>query len=253
MNNLTLNVLGAQCQPVADGVIYASTSLAMPFYGRALGGYIQDLGNNRVRISDNADTLFEAITHGVKHSKDRELHIKELAKSFDMEFTDVGELAVVCSVDRVDYFFSRFLEASFALASNTLNWHPAHKKTGAFKREIGSILTREYKERLKKNVKVTGSSGHQLIFHFAIDSEMPEEQLIQTISSSNSSVDWSVVYGTLGKMIDVSRVSEAKRLVIIERADGEELASASTLLSTKATVIPFSNGSDLVNAINRVA
>src|SRR5699024_12661944 len=96
----------------------------------------------RVRISDNADTLFEAITHGVKHSKDRELHIKELAKSFDMEFTDVGELAVVCSADRVDYFFSRFLEASFALASSTLNWHPAHKKTGAFTPEMSAILPR---------------------------------------------------------------------------------------------------------------
>lgn len=253
MNNMTLSVLGAQCQPVADGVIYASTPLAMPFYGNALGGYIQDLGNNRVRISDNADTLFEAITHGVKHSRDRALHIKELAKSFGMEFTDFGELAVVCSLDKVDYFFSRFIEASFALASSTLDWHPAHKKSGAFRRAVSSILTREYKERLTKNVKVTGSSGHQLVFHFAIDSEKPEERLIQTISSSNSCVDWGVVYGTLGKLIDVSRVSEAKRLVVIESVDGDELANASTLLSEKATVIPFTDDGSLIRAINQVA
>ena len=65
MNHQILSTLGAQCQPVADGVLCASTQFAMPFYGNAIGGYIQEFGNNRVRISDNADTLFKAVAHGV--------------------------------------------------------------------------------------------------------------------------------------------------------------------------------------------
>ncbi len=243
------NLLGAECQPVADGVVYASSALVMPFYGNAIGGYIQELGNNRVRISDNADTLFEAVTHGVEHSISKVERIKDTVRRFGVEFTEAGEIAVICRADELDYFFTRFVEASFAVASITLDWHPATQTVGAFRQKIGSVLVRKYRERLEKNVKVMGSSGHQLTFHFVVDAEQQQEQLIQTLALSSGVVDWNNVYSTLGKMIDVSRVRDSRRIVIIESMDDEELVRASTLLSEKAKVIPFIDADRLCNVL----
>lgn len=249
MNLQKLTALGAECQLVADGLLYASTQVAMPFYGSAIGGYIQELGNQQVRISDNADTLFEAIAHGVEHSPNRIKQLKEVVGRFGIELTEAGELATVCKANEVDYFFIRFVEASFAVANSTLDWHPAVQKAGVFRQEMDGILTGEYQDRVTKNVKLIGSSGHQLTFHFVIDFEQPKEKLIQTISSINKCVDWANVYGTLGKMLDISRISNSKRFIIIEETEDDDLANASSLLSEKATVIPYSNPQELLKAL----
>lgn len=83
-----------------------------------------------------------------------------------MELSDTGEIAVTCQADELDYFFTRFVEASFAVANTTLDWHPTAKAkvNHAFKHKLGAVLLGAFKERITKNVKVMGGSGHQLTF-----------------------------------------------------------------------------------------
>ncbi|NLD15038.1 MAG: hypothetical protein GX665_08120 [Gammaproteobacteria bacterium] len=50
-------------------------------------------------------------------------------------------------------------------------------------------------------------------------------------------------------MIDVSRVRDSRRTVIIESMGDEELVRASTLLSEKAKVIPFIDADRLCNVL----
>lgn len=247
--SLFMNSLKVQQQPISDGIIYASTPLVMPFYGCAIGGYIEDIGNDRVRISDNADTLFEAIAQGVEHSQKRTELIQHTASRFGMELSEAGEITATCQRNELEYFFIRFIEATLAVANTTLDWHPATKVNHKFKQEVGAVLACGFKERITKNVKVMGSSGHQLTFHFVLDADKPNEKLIQTIGLSETSLDWNHVYGTLGKMVDISRIRSSKRIVIIENADTEELLNASALLNEKATIIPFVNDAALLKAV----
>lgn len=220
----------------------------MPNYGNALGGYVQELGHGRVRISDNADTLFEAISCGVEHSPSRVEKILMLAKNFDVTVSDAGEIAVACTESELPYYFTRFIEALFAIGSATLDWHP--KTHHLFRKNVGQILVRRFGNRIVNGFKTTGGSGHQLSFHFLMDELASRPCVIHTVAAQDGNADWNGVYGTLGKMIDLKNSgNNFRRLVVIEPCRTDELAKASTALAETADVIALSSESILIKSL----
>lgn len=236
---------GLRCTHISDDVSYLETGLSLPHYGTMVGGYVQDIGRGRIRISDNADTLFEAMTLGVKPSHKRAKTIDKLASQFGVQISDAGEICVYCDEADAAYFFSRYIEAAYTIGSATLEWHP--EVATEFERHIASILCGRLKKRVKRGFQVHGASGHQLRFHFAIDPGEPGMSLVQTISTQENGPNWTSVYSTSGKMIDVKNASpDIRRIVVLEPSASIELQRARTVLAETAKVVVFEGPDQLL-------
>ena len=240
--------LGFKCKPVADGLFYLESPLTLPFDGNLIGAYIQDLGNGQVRISDNADTLFTAMTHGVKPTAEKGRKLAELVAAGGMELSDNGEIFKACTEDQLGFYLARFIETAeyVGFACNKLRPSPVSR----FDQVVGSILKTAYPKALRTDYKIIGASGHQLTLPFAIASEDGSTTLIQTVSTKDGKVDWGLVYRAVGKMLDIKNAHQGSvRRVILEPGDEDDNRKAATALADSASVIIYTGPSHLEEAL----
>jgi len=240
--------LGFKCKPVADGLFYLESPLTLPFDGNLIGAYIQDIGNGQVRISDNADTLFVAMTHGVKPTAERGRKMAELVAASGLELSDDGEIFKACQESQLGFYLARFIEAAehVGFACNKMRPSPVSR----FDQVIGAALREAYPKSLRADYKIIGASGHQLTIPFAIETEDGQTKLIQTVSNKDSKVDWSLVYRAVGKMLDIKNAhEETPRCVILEPGDDIETRKAATALADAASVIVYTGRQPLLDAI----
>lgn len=237
--------LGFNCRPVADGLFYLESPLSLPFDGNLIGAYIQEMGNGQVRISDNADTLFAAMTHGVKPNAEKGRKLADLVAASGLELSDRGEIFKACPESQLGFYLARFMEAAehVGFACNKMRPAPASR----FDQVIGSALKAAYAMKLKTDFKITGASGHQLTLPFVIEAEKGPATLIQTIAAKDGKVDWSLVYRAVGKMLDIKNAhADSKRRVILEPGDDDENRRAATALADAATVVIYTGTKHLL-------
>nr|MBO2512064.1 hypothetical protein [Gammaproteobacteria bacterium] len=240
--------LGFKCKPVAEGLFYLESPLTLPFDGNLIGAYIQDLGNGHVRISDNADTLFVAMTHGVKPTAERGRKMAELVAASGLELSDQGEIFKACPEAQLGFYLARFIEAAehVGFACNKMRPSP----TSRFDQVVGAALKAAFPGKLKTDYKIIGASGHQLTLPFALESESGQTTLIQTVSTKDGKVDWSLVYRAVGKMLDIKNAHEdTARRVILEPGDEEDNRRAATALADAASVIIYTDPKRLKAAL----
>lgn len=230
--------LGFKCTPISDGLFYLESPLTLPFDGNVIGAYIQETGNGNVRISDNADTLFAAMTHGVKPAADKGKRLAELVAASGLQLSDDGEIFAACKESQLGFYLARFIEAAQHVGFACNKMRP--QVVSRFDRTVGAVLKKAYTSHLKTEYRIIGASGHQLILPFAIESKAGSPTLIQTVSAKNGKVDWSVVYRAVGKMLDIKNAySNSDRRVILETADAEENLKAITALADAAAVVVY--------------
>ncbi|WP_404418747.1 DUF1828 domain-containing protein [Marinospirillum sp.] len=104
-------LLNLTCKPVTDGLVFLQSPLSLAFDGSGLGAYVQELGNERYRISDNANTLFAAQTFGMASNAKRADQLQQIARSCKVELSDHGELFTVCKAEELPWFLARFMDA----------------------------------------------------------------------------------------------------------------------------------------------
>lgn len=242
------NALAMTCVPVKDDLFYMESSITVPYDGNLIGAYVQDVGRGRVRISDNADTLFHAMTIGVAPSATRGKRLATIAAEHHVQLSEAGELFVACDESDAPFYLSRLVEAAIAISYACTHWQPAAESK--FERVVSQALRAQFPRGVKRSYEIRGASGHQLKFPFAIVSETAAPQVIQPISASGDSPYWPSVYHTLGKMIDLKNaVPAARRVVVLEPTDEAEMSKAATALSECATVIVFSTPKRLAEAL----
>lgn len=240
--------LGFKCKPVADGLVYLESPLSLPFDGNLIGAYIQDMGNGQVRISDNADTLFVAMTHGVKPTAEKGRKLADLVAASGLELSDNGEIFKACPEGQLGFYLARFIEAAehVGFACNKLRPAPVSR----FDQVVGAALKAAYPKTLKTDYKIVGASGHQLTLPFALEAEDGKATLIQTVSTRDGKVDWSLVYRAVGKMLDIKNAHEStQRRVILEAGDEDDNRKAATALADAASVIIYTNPLQLRHAL----
>lgn len=242
MINCTLigSQLGFKCKPVADGVFYLESPLTLAFDGNLIGAYVQDLGGGKVRISDNADTLFAALTHGLKPTADKGRKLAALVAEKGLELSDDGEIFKSCTDKQLGFYLARFIEAAEHVGFACQDSLPS--PVSKFDKVIASALKVAYPQHLKTDYRIVGASGHQLVLPFAIEPDHAPVTLIQTVSSSKQGkVDWSTVYRAVGKLLDIKNAhSGLERVVILEPSStNEDDRKAATALAEAASVIVY--------------
>lgn len=251
MINCTLigNQLGFKCKPVASGVLYLESPLTLAFDGNLIGAYIQDLGNGKVRISDNADTLFTALTHGLKPTAEKGRKFSALVTEKGLELSDEGEIFKLCTEEQLGFYLARFIEAAEHIGFICDNLLPS--PVSKFDKVIGSALKSAYPQQLKTDYRILGASGHQLTLPFAIELDHAPITLIQTVSAKQGKVDWGTVYRAVGKLLDIKNAhSNLGRVIILEPSSASDNdRKAATALAEAASVIMYTKPQDLIEAL----
>jgi hypothetical protein len=246
------SAFGLRCTHIRDDLVYLESPISLAFDGNLIGAYVQDIGRGLVRISDNADTLFHAMSAGVAPSVQRGKKLATLATEYQVSLSETGELFVACRKEDTAFYLARFIEAAAFISHACEQWQPAAESK--FERVVSRALKISFPNKVKRNFEIRGASGHQLKFPFALDIETDSPQVIQAIGAQNEHPNWPSVYHTLGKMIDLKNaVPRARRIVVLEQADELELSRAATALSECASVIVFSTPQQLATALLEAA
>ncbi|MDV9031341.1 DUF1828 domain-containing protein [Pseudomonas sp. RAC1] len=243
---------GLSCTHINGGLIYLESPISLAFDGTLIGAYVQDMGQGRVRITDNADTIFHAMTMGVSPNANKAAKLAAIAADCHIALSDQGELHVSCSEHEVPYYMARFIEAASQISQACDGWRPA--PVSKFEKIVSKALRAGFPKRVKRDYEVVGASGHELKFQFALDVESGSPRIIQTVSAQDDRPHWLSVYSTLGKMVDLKNAApSARRLVILESANPEDLGRAASALAESASVVVFRTPAQLVDDINSLA
>jgi len=240
----TSNLLNLSCQPVSDSLFFLQSPLTLAFDNQNIGAYVQDIGNGRFRISDNSDILVAAQTLGLQGTSKRGAALERILANLQVKLSDDGELFSVCDQSELPYHLARFIDAATRISQAVSGWLPKpSEQITRFDRTIGVALKKHFKDSLQQNYAITGASGHQLTFPFALDQGDDDISLIQTVSSDPDKPKWDKVYHTLGKLSDVSNsYPNLKRFVIMEGSRNDiETHKAINALADCASVILYKN------------
>ncbi|WP_177325215.1 MULTISPECIES: DUF1828 domain-containing protein [unclassified Pseudomonas] len=222
--------------------------MTVPYDGNLIGAYVEDIGRGRVRISDNADTLFHAMTVGIQPTASRGRKLADIAADNHVHLSDDGELFVACDKENASFYLTQIIDAAASISYACSQWQVASESR--FDRVVSDALKKSFPGKVKRNFTITGASGHQLKFPFAIDVETPEIQVVQTVSAVNGVPYWPSVYQALGKMIDVKNaIPSIRRTVIFEEAAANEISKASAALVECASVLIYSTPAQLTKGL----
>lgn len=232
--------LAFNCRSVKDGVLYVESPHAYGFDGQLIGGYLIDKPNNKVKVTDNAGLLFQAMVSGVNPHRSTASRVRRIAESHGLELSQDGEIFAFAKPEDVPALMARLFETSIKAAD--LLGNMIDRDVSKFEKTVGVSLRKVYGKAVRSGYKETGASGHQLSFPLAIVINGSARALVQTISSANGQPNWASVYNTVGKMLDLKGANEeVKRFAILQTASSEGTAQAKKVLSQSATVLLFEN------------
>lgn len=235
-----LENLGYTCAPRQNGAL----RLWSPFTfddGEHLGLFLEPSDNGQWLVTDHADTLMHASAHGAKLTAS---HLDKIRAQFtDVKISEGGALIAVTGQDNLVRTVTDVLNTAIAISHAEESWKPRNREQ-KFIASVGQALEAVVGKKLLCNVTVSGVSGHQIKFPFAIDDPASGRQFIQPVAYGDEQVDWGNVYKASGKMFDLKSAGaeEGQRIVIVEDSPAdEELGKAATLLSYNANVLLFSH------------
>ncbi len=245
--------LGFSCRNISEGLTYIQSPIALSFDGMAIGAFVQDLGKGLVRITDNSDILFTAMTHGIAPDQRRAKKFEEIARRSGISLSDNGELHAICQESETVFQFARFIEAAARIGDACGNMLAVD--VPKFQRKVGSILAKRYKDRMRRDASLSGASGHQLSFPFVLNPGTASQMVIQTISAGSAGKpNWASIYGAVGKMGDLKNSGDTtRRTVILQRGEEESTQQAMVALAETASIIVFDGNEEHLYAALQVA
>lgn len=235
-----LENLGYTCAMRENGAL----RLWSPFTfddGEHLALFLEPDGKGQWRVTDHADTLMHASACGARITKARLDRIRE--RSSDVNITEGGALAAIATLDSLPHVVAAVLNTAIAISHAEDAWRPKSRDQ-RFIAAVGKELEAVAGQRLQRNVTVTGVSGHQIEFPFAIDDTDAGRQFIQPVAYGDERMDWANVYKAHGKMFDLKSAGaeETQRIVVMEDIPGDaEVGKAITLLSYTAMVLLYNH------------
>ncbi len=224
---------------LADSSGYLESNWTFPGDGTLIGAYIVAADGGRVRITDDGDTVFNAVVAGADVTRSRASRYRELAEGFGLVLGEDGVISATCSLDELPYTVARYMQGASAIAQASLKHRP--KDNERFERIIGGLLEAQFGARVTCRPEVTGISGHQLRFPFGLDFSSSTPSLIQTISADDDKTSWKSVYEAGGKFSDIRPIRSDLRLIaVLESAQDTE--KASRYFADAADVVVYESG-----------
>lgn len=241
--------MGMNHRKISENVAYLESPLVIPEDGAHIGAYLSRNIGDKIRISDDSNILFHALTHGVKPNAGRGKLLQQIAEQCGVSLSEDGEVYAECHQSELQFYLARFLEAADRIAFAAHGFRPV--PSSAFEIVLAKVLGSAFPDRVQRHFRVHGASGHQLIFPFVIDAGSTKPRFLQLVPALDGKANWSSVYQVLGKMTDLknNHAVRSKRLVVLEPIPARDVAQATTALADAAEVLVYNGPEDFLTRL----
>lgn len=233
-----LSNIGFECRSLDADTLRIWSPFSYGMDGEHVGVYVEKRGEN-FHVTDNAEALMHASSMGINVT-DKRVDAVRRAVPGTVTISKGGVISTTVDTGRVHEGVVAVVNAALAVGHFETAWAP-RVRSESFLKAVGEVLEEELGDRLLKDVKVVGASGHQLELPFAIQSGRKVIYL-QPVAAEDDNVHWTNVYSGFGKMTDLKNAGadSGSRVVVLEDAPGDvEMPKAISLLAMSATVVQF--------------
>jgi hypothetical protein len=250
-NEKLLDIIGWECTPSGNRSILATSPLTMGEDGQHVSFYIANPDDNSYYITDACNSAMYASSLGVELTNNRLNILNSTFGVKNAKFNSGFEIIAECTNENLHDALWDAVKLAMSISFNTKEWLPKFNQI-RFNNMVASILTEVAgKDNLLKSYKATGISGHEVKFPLAVRTDR-RVCIIEPIAIlETKKIDWSHVYKTVGKMIDVKQSDTInKRIVVLEDgASPSDFGKASTILSQSATVRTLGTAQSWINTL----
>lgn len=226
-----LERLGFDCTEVDHRTIAVGTPFVFAD-GEPIGFYLIEV-DNRITVSDNADTLMHLAGLGLDVSDRRRWNgLRRIAESFGMELTDQGEITAMGAKQNEQALIAGYLGAMLAIADYEREVIGISQELSEYITEV-EIHLKAYKPEapLLLSPTVQGHSGRTHVFHFDFDNKLIEASRPHGARTG----------AILRKAADVKNAGYPKEIMVVldDREDSDRVKIETDILSTMVSVLPF--------------
>lgn len=236
----TLASMGFKCAEVSENMIRVWSPFTYGNDGEIVGFYVETTGTDKYRVTDGAESLRHASSLGINLGRNRLDALRAIAGPRAL-VSSGGEISATADQSSLTEAIAAVLNAALAVSHLEFRWLP-RASYETFTAEVGERLESALAGRVKKNVTVTGASGHQIEIPFAVIAQ-DRDTYVQPVGYGDGRVKWDTVYRAFGKMVDLKNVDAAQdqRVIVVDdRNTHEDLGQSITFLSESATVVRYS-------------
>ena len=233
-----LQITGWDCRPAGRRAVRAISPLTLGNDGQHAAFYLAQPDDTSFFITDAGETAMHAAAHGIDLNSARINTLNSSNGILAAKFSSSGEITASGPIGEVQDALWDAVKLALSLTFNSSKWAPKLDQV-RFRALVEKILIDTAgPERLLRNYRVQGISGHNAEFPFALKAANDQLYLIEPIALIYEKIDWSHIYQVHGKLSDVKQANEvAQRIVIFqEGAAAVEFGRAATLLAQSASI-----------------
>jgi hypothetical protein len=241
MNCVTLaSITSWQCFPSGEASVRAIAPFTRGEGGEHVAFYIAQPSPETFYLTDACETAMYAEQMGVVLKKNRLESLNQTAGVTLAGFAEDWSIEASGPISLLQRALWDAAKLSLALSFKTRAWQPKFAQA-----KFQAIVVRELEaqlgmERVIRQAKVQGASGHIIEFPAAVISVRTKQPIfIQPVALDNDKVNWPAIYEFHGKLFDVKIASDlSNRIAVIEKgATSLEFGRATNFLSNAAKVI----------------
>lgn len=218
---------------------YIESPLAFPLDGTLIGAYVLESGPGRFVVTDDGDVAFHVAAAGADITAARMKAYRSIAEEHGLSLNDDGVISATCDDGELTGVLSQYLQAVSAIAAKGLNHRPRDEER--FARIVGAALANRYGDRLLKRAEVTGLSGHQIRFPYALDIGRERRAYVQPIAADSGVIQWKAVYEAGGKFKDLRAARQDAPVIAVLEAS-RDADRASGFFADTASVLIYQGG-----------
>lgn len=241
MNCTTLeSITQWHCRPSGRASIRATAPFTLGEGGPHVAFYIAQPSPDTFYITDACETAMFAEQMGIALRKNRLDSLNQTAGVTLAAFGEDWSIEASGPIALLQRALWDAAKLALALSFKSKSWQPKFAQA-----KFQAIVVKELEaqlgaDRIIRQAKVQGVSGHTIEFPAAIVSRKSGMPIfVQPVAMENDKVNWPAVYEFHGKLFDVKAASDvANRIAVIERgATPLEFGRAANFLGNAAKVI----------------
>jgi len=249
MNCATLeSITQWRCQPSGRASIRATAPFTLGESGPHLAFYVAQPSSESFYITDACETAMYAEQMGIILRKNRLDSLNQTAGVRLATFGEDWSIEASGPIELLQRALWDCAKLALALSFKTKSWQPKFAQAKFQATVVKELEAQLGAERIIRQAKVQGASGHTIEFPAAIVIPKTGLQIfVQPVAMENDKVNWPNVYEFHGKLFDVKAASDApNRIAVIERgASSVEFGRAASFLGNAAKVITIDGIAEL--------
>lgn len=237
-----------RCQPSGRASIRATAPFTLGESGPHVAFYVAQPSPESFYITDACETAMYAEQMGIVLRKNRLDSLNQTAGVKLATFGEDWSIEASGPIALLQRALWDCAKLALALSFKTKSWQPKFAQAKFQATVVKELEAQLGAERIIRQAKVQGASGHTIEFPAAIVIPKTGLQIfVQPVAMENDKVNWPNVYEFHGKLFDVKAASDvANRIAVIERgASSVEFGRAASFLGNAAKVITIDGIAEL--------